>query len=166
MGVWYPCRMGWWLFKTEPDIYSWDDLVRDRSTCWEGVRNYQARNLLRDEVTLGDLVLVYHSVVQPQVIAGVARVVREAYPDRHAQDPSSPYFDPKAGPEDPRWLMVDIEPVRALDPPITRDDLKAVPELADIMVLRRGSRLSVQPVSDRHARTILALRGIAPDALG
>jgi predicted RNA-binding protein with PUA-like domain len=157
--------MRWWLFKTEPGTYSWDDLVRDGSTCWEGVRNYQARNLLRDEVAAGDLALVYHSVLQPQVIAGVARVVREAYPDHHARDPASPYYDPSASREDPRWLMVDIEPVLALDPPITRDELKGVPELADLMVLRRGSRLSVQPVGGRHARTILALRGVSPDAL-
>lgn len=152
--------MRWWLFKTEPDTYAWDDLVRDRTTCWEGIRNYQARNLLRDEVARDDLVFVYHSVVQPQVIAGVARVVREAYPDHHAQDPASPYFDTKATPADPRWLMVDIEPFRALDPPITRDELKAAPGLSDMMVLQRGSRLSVQPVADRHAQTILDLRGL------
>jgi predicted RNA-binding protein with PUA-like domain len=158
--------MRWWLFKTEHSTYSWDDLVRDRKTCWEGVRNYQARNLLRDEVTRGDLVFVYHSVVQPQVIAGVARVVRETYPDHYAQDPSSPYFDPKANPDDPRWLMVDVEPVRALDPPITRDELKEVSDLADMMLLRRGSRLSVQPVSDRHAKTILGLRGLSIDSVG
>jgi len=156
--------MRWWLFKTEPDTYSWNDLVQDRTTCWEGVRNYQARNLLRDEVAAGDLVFVYHSVVQPQVIAGVARVVRNAYPDHHARDPESPYFDPRATADDPRWLMVDIEPVRALDPPVTRDELKAVPDLADMMVLRRGSRLSVQPVSDRHAKTVLGLRGVSPNS--
>jgi predicted RNA-binding protein with PUA-like domain len=153
--------MRWWLFKTEPATYSWDDLARDGATCWEGVRNYQARNLLRDEVAHGDLVFVYHSVVQPQEIAGVARVVREAYPDHHAQDPASPYFDRKATPDDPRWLMVDIEPVRQLDPPISRDELKAVPILADMMLLRRGSRLSVQPVADRHAKTILGMRGVS-----
>ena len=134
--------------------------MRDRRTCWEGVRNYQARNLLRDEVGTGDLVFFYHSVVQPQVIAGVARVVRNAYPDHFAQDPSSGYYDPKANPDDPRWLMVDISPVRPLDPPITRDELKAVPNLADMMLLRRGSRLSVQPVDVEHARAILGLRGV------
>ena len=157
--------MRWWLFKTEPDTYSWHDLVRDRSTCWEGVRNYQARNLLRDEIARGDLVFVYHSVVQPQVIAGVARVAREAYPDHFARDSASPYFDPKATPDDPRWVMVDIEPVRSLDPAITRDELKAVSDLGDMMLLRRGSRLSIQPVSDQHATTILALRDLSLDSL-
>ncbi len=156
--------MRWWLFKTEPETYSWDDLVRDGATCWEGVRNYQARNLLRDEIARGDLVFVYHSVVQPQVIAGVARVVREAYPDTFAHDPASPYFDPKATPDDPRWVMVDIESVQELEPPITRNELKKVSDLGDMMVLRRGSRLSVQPVADRHAKTILELRGLSPDS--
>jgi predicted RNA-binding protein with PUA-like domain len=152
--------MRWWLFKTEPGTYSWDDLVRDRTTHWEGVRNYQARNLLRDEVHTGDLVLLYHSVVQPQVIAGIARVARAAYPDHTSWDPANRYFDPKSTPDDPRWLMVDVEAVRSLDPPITRDELKATPELADMMVLRRGARLSIQPVTDAEAASVLALRGI------
>jgi predicted RNA-binding protein with PUA-like domain len=154
----------YWLFKTEPGTYSWDDLVRDGRTCWEGVRNYQARNLLRDDVHEGDLVLVYHSRVQPQVIAGIARVVRGAYPDHLAWDPSSPSHDPKAGPDNPTWVMVDVAPVRAVDPPITRDELKAVPGLADMMLLKRGSRLSIQPVTPDEWAAVLALRGIAPEA--
>ena len=147
-----------WLFKTEPETYSWDDLVRDGRTCWEGIRNYQARNLLRDEVAEGDLVLVYHSQIQPQVIAGIARVVRRAYPDHFAWDPSNPYHDSKAGPDNPTWVMVDIAPVRALGPPITRDELKEVPELADMMLLKRGSRLSIQPVTPAEWAAVLALR--------
>ena len=152
--------MNHWLFKTEPGTYAWEDLVRDGVTCWEGVRNYQARNIMRDDVRLDDLIFVYHSVVKPQVIAGIATVVKEAYPDRYALDSSSPYFDPKASPEDPRWVMVDIEPVRSINPPITRDELKKVPELEDMMLLKRGSRLSVQPVSEAEAAAILGLRGV------
>jgi len=152
-----------WLFKTEPESYSWDDLVRDGRTCWEGVRNYQARNLLRDEVAEGDLVLFYHSQVKPQVIAGIAKVVRAAYPDHFAWDPASRYHDPKAGPDNPTWVMVDIAPVRAIEPPITRDELKEVPALADMMLLRRGSRLSIQPVTPAEWTAVLALRGIAPN---
>jgi len=147
-----------WLFKTEPETYSWTDLVRDGRTCWEGVRNYQARNLLRDEVAEGDLVLFYHSQVQPQVIAGIARVVRAAYPDHFAWDPASRYHDPKAGPDNPTWVMVDIAPVRAIEPPITRDELKEVPALADMMLLKRGSRLSIQPVAPAEWAAVLALR--------
>ncbi len=152
--------MNFWLFKTEPGTYAWEDLVRDGVTCWEGVRNYQARNILRDDVRLDDLVFVYHSVVKPQVIAGMATVVKESYPDHFAVDSSSPYFDPKAKQAEPRWVMVDIEPVRGIHPPITRDELKRAPELEDMMLLKRGSRLSVQPVSEAEAATILALRGI------
>lgn len=152
-----------WLFKSEPETYAWDDLVRDGRTEWEGVRNYQARNLMRDEMRVGDLVFFYHSRVQPQVIAGVARIVRGAYPDHHALDPSSPYHDPRATPDDPVWLMLDIEPVRAVDPPITRDELKDIPALADMMLLKRGARLSVQPVTPAEWRTILARRGLDGD---
>jgi len=152
--------MNYWLFKTEPGTYAWEDLVRDGATCWEGIRNYQARNILRDDVRLDDLVFVYHSVVKPQVIAGIATVVKESYPDYFAVDSSSPYFDPKANPAEPRWVMVDIEPVRGIHPPITRDEHKKIPELEDMMLLKRGSRLSVQPVSEAEAATILALRGI------
>ena len=152
--------MRWWLFKSEPESYSWDDLVGDGRTCWEGVRNYQARNLMRDEIRVDDRVLFYHSNLQPQVVAGIARVASEAYPDHFAWDPASRYHDPASTPEAPRWLMVDVEPVVAVEPPITRDELKSLPELADMMLLRRGSRLSIQPVTDDEAAAVLALRGI------
>jgi predicted RNA-binding protein with PUA-like domain len=152
-----------WLFKSEPETYSWDDLVHDGRTEWEGVRNYQARNLIRDEMKVGDLVFFYHSRVQPQVIAGVARIVREAYPDHHALNPASPYHDPRATPDDPVWMMVDIEPVRGIEPPITRDELKQVPELDGMMLLKRGARLSVQPVTPAEWGAVLALRGLDAD---
>lgn len=149
-----------WLFKSEPGTYSWEDLVRDGRTEWEGVRNYQARNLMRDEMAVGDLVLFYHSRVQPMVIPGVARIARAAYPDHHALDPASPYHDPRATPDDPVWVMVDVEPVAALDPPVTRADLKAHAALADMMVLRRGARLSVQPVTPAEFDAVLAMRNL------
>ncbi len=156
--------MRYWLFKTEPGTYSWDDLVRDGRTSWEGVRNYQARNLLRDEVHEGDLVLFYHSSASPQVVAGVARVVRGPYPDHFAWNPSSPYHDPKASPDNPTWVMVDVAPVSAIEPPITREELKALPALDGMELLRRGSRLSIQPVTPAEWATVLALRGIEPGA--
>lgn len=155
--------MRYWLFKSEPGTYAWDDLLRDGRTEWEGVRNYQARNLMRDEMAVGDGGLFYHSRVQPQVIAGVARIVRPASPDLDAQDPGSPYHDPRATPDNPIWLVVDIEPVRSIDPPITRDELKRVPDLEGMMLLKRGSRLSVQPVSRDEWVTVLGLRGIGPE---
>lgn len=150
-----------WLFKSEPEVYAWADLVRDGRTEWEGVRNYQARNLMRDEMQVGDLVFYYHSNAKPQVIAGIARIVREAYPDHHARDPASHYHDPKASEDNPIWLMVDLEPVQPIEPVISRDELKAVPELAGMMLLKRGSRLSVQPVTPKEWLAILALRGLA-----
>lgn len=152
--------MAYWLFKTEPSTFSWNDLVAapDQSTQWEGVRNYQARNMLRDEVAVGDEVLIYHSVVQPQVVAGIATVVRAAYPDHHSWDPDSRYFDPKSSPESPRWMMVDVRAARPFSPPITRDEIKACPELAGMDLLRKGNRLSIQRVTPEEWQALLALR--------
>ncbi len=145
----------YWLFKSEPDVYPFDQLRRDRRTHWDGVRNYQARNLLRDEIKEGDGVLFYHSNAKPMCVAGVAKVVAEGYPDHTAFDPDSKYHDPKSDPEAPTWFMVDIAPVAALAEPLTRDAMKAMPELADMMLLARGSRLSVQPVTAAEWRAIL-----------
>lgn len=157
--------MRYWLFKTEPNTYSWHDLLEEpgRTAHWDGIRNYQARNLMRDEIRKGDRVLIYHSVVTPQVIAGIAEVVREAYPDHTAWDPGSRYFDPKASPENPRWVMVDIRALRSIEPPISRQELKEVPGLGGMMLLRRGSRLSIQPVTRREWEIVLSLRGLDPD---
>lgn len=135
-----------WLMKTEPNTYSIDDLERDGRTQWEGVRNYQARNLMRDEMHVGDRVLFYHSSANPPGVAGEARVVREAYPDHFAQNPDSPYFDEKASPENPRWFMVDIEFVRKLPDFVSLERLKGARGLEDMIVTKR-SRLSVQPVT-------------------
>jgi predicted RNA-binding protein with PUA-like domain len=144
--------MRYWLFKSEPDVFSWDDLwaAPKRTTSWEGVRNYQARNLLRDDMKRGDGVLFYHSNAKPQVIMGTAKVVREGYPDSAQFDPSSKYYDPDAQPEAPRWFMVDIQAVRAFKRPLSLPELKAMPELEGLMLIQRGARLSVQPVSEAH----------------
>ncbi|MDQ7063815.1 MAG: EVE domain-containing protein [candidate division KSB1 bacterium] len=157
--------MRYWLFKTEPNTYSWDDLKSepDKTACWDGVRNYQARNFMRDEIKIGDRVLFYHSVVKPQSIMGIARVVREAYPDHTAWDPESPYFDPKASPDNPRWVMVDIRYERDFEPPITLDELRSTPGLETMLLLKRGMRLSIQPVTENEWKIILALRGMNPD---
>jgi predicted RNA-binding protein with PUA-like domain len=150
----------YWLFKTEPDTFSWADLLKapGRRTAWEGVRNYQARNLMRDEMKAGDGVLFYHSRVVPQVVMGTAKIVREAYPDATQFDPESPYYDPGANPAQPRWLMVDVAAVQAFKEPLSRDLLKTQSELADMMLLKKGARLSVQPVSE-HAWRVIARLG-------
>lgn len=146
----------YWLMKSEPDVYSIDRLEADGSTCWEGVRNYQARNFMQ-EMKVGDRVLFYHSNANPPGIAGVAEVVREAYPDHVAFDPASTYHDPASTPEKPRWFMVDVGFVekfaRLLPLPELRDD----PALDGMELLRKGSRLSVQPVSAEHFEHVLAL---------
>jgi predicted RNA-binding protein with PUA-like domain len=151
------------LFKSEPDVYSFADLQRDRRTNWHGVRNYQARNLLRDEIQVGDGVLFYHSNAEPMAIVGICRVVKSGYPDASAADEDSEYHDADADPAQPRWFQVDVVPVRALPRPLARDELRAVPALAGMMLLRRGARLSVQPVSRDEWRTILKLAGVEED---
>ena len=145
-----------WLMKTEPNTYSIDDLERDWRTQWEGVRNYQARNLMRDEMREGDRVLFCHSSANPPGVAGEARVVREAYPDYFAQNPGSPYYDEKASPEDPRWYMVDVEFVRKLPDFVSLETLKSAKGLEDMIVTKR-SRLSVQPVTCDEFEIVCAL---------
>jgi len=159
-----PARRSW-LFKSEPGTYSIDDLARDGRTSWEGVRNYQARNLLRDELQVGDPVLFYHSSAKPLAIVGLARVVRSGYPDPSAADPSSEHHDPAQDPAVPRWYTVDLEFVAKFAEPVTRDALLARPELAGMMLLQRGSRLSVQPVTDAEWRCVLGLAGLDPRRL-
>ena len=154
--------MKYWLMKTEPNVFSWDDLQKmpGQTTPWEGVRNYQARNFIRDEMKIGDRILFYHSNIKPQSIMGIATIAREAYPDSFAFDPSSPYYDSKSSPESPRWLMVDVQFESAFDPPITLDELKELrsPELEDMMLLQKGCRLSVQPVTAQQWQTVCHLR--------
>ncbi len=147
--------MAYWLFKTEPDTFSIDTLRVQKVACWEGVRNYQARNMLRDEVKVGDQVLIYHSSCKKIGVAGIAKVVKEAYPDHFQFDPESPYFDIKSDPSNPRWMMVDIEFVRKFERIVTLAELKAIPELENMPLVKRGNRLSIMPVTEEEWQIIL-----------
>ena len=147
-----------WLMKSEPDVYSIDDLKRDGSTCWEGVRNYQARNLMR-EMEVGDAVLFYHSNAKPPGVAGLARVARTAYPDHYSWDPAHKYDDPKSTADQPRWWMVDVEYVDTLPHLVALDQLKAEPALEDMVVTKR-SRLSVQPVRQEEYEEVVRMGGL------
>ena len=137
----------YWLMKSEPHLYSIAALQRDGHTCWDGVRNYQARNFMRDEMQVGDEIFFYHSNAQPMGIYGVAQVVRQGYPDHTAFDPSDKHYDPKSDPANPTWMMVDVGYVGTFKAPITLVTLKQTPKLAKMLVIQRGSRLSVQPVT-------------------
>jgi predicted RNA-binding protein with PUA-like domain len=137
--------MNHWLMKSEPEVYSIDDLEREGSTYWEGVRNYSARNNMR-RMAVGDLVLFYHSNAKPPGVVGIARVAREAYPDPHQFKPSSKYYDAKSTKENPRWSMVDVEFVEKLPKLVPLETLKTAKGLEDMVVTKR-SRLSVQPVT-------------------
>ncbi len=155
-------RRRYWLFKSEPSSYSIDDLQSDGKTCWNGVRNYQARNLLRDQVKRGDGVLFYHSNAKPLAVVGLAKVLRAGYVDASALDPDSRYFDSNSDPDDPPWRMVDIGFVTKLEQPVSRDSMKSEPSLSEMMLLQRGARLSVQPVTSREWDRILKMAGIKP----
>jgi predicted RNA-binding protein with PUA-like domain len=147
-----------WLLKSEPEEFSIDDLARVGREPWSGVRNYQARNFMRDEMQVGDGVLFYHSNCRPPGVVGIARVASRAYPDPTQFDPDSDYHDPASDPDAPRWLLVDVAFERKLDRCITLDELKAQAEaLGDLPLLRRGNRLSVLPVSKAQWRQILSL---------
>ena len=139
--------MQYWLMKTEPDVYSIDDLARDKKTYWDGVRNYQARNFMRDAMKPGDLVFFYHSNAEPPGIAGVAEVAREGYPDPSAFDPKDVHFDPDSKKDKPTWVVVDLKFVKKFKRLIALDELKKIPALSKMPLLQRGQRLSVQPVS-------------------
>ncbi|MFG0335971.1 MAG: EVE domain-containing protein [Maioricimonas sp. JB049] len=154
-------RRRYWLFKSEPSSYSIDDLAAepDRTTFWDGVRNYQARNMLRDDVQVGDRVLFYHSNARPMAIAGTCEVVKAAYPDHTAFAPDDHHYDPKSDPDNPTWFMVDVKLIQKFDTPVTRDMLKECDDLTDMMVLKRGSRLSIQPVTAAEWKVIHKLAG-------
>ena len=140
--------MKYWLVKTEPESFSIEDLAKapQQTTSWEGVRNYQARNFMRDGMKLGDRVLFYHSNADPPAVMGIATVVREAYPDSFAWDKKSKYYDEKSTPENPVWLMVDLKLESVFPRPVSLDELRGVAALKEMELLRKGSRLSVQPV--------------------
>ena len=145
--------------KSEPHVYSFEDLVKDKTTHWDGVRNYQARNFMRDKMKIGDYVLFYHSNHKPPHIAGIARICKEGYPDFTAFDSENKYFDASSSPENPRWIMVDIEAIKALTSIVPLLDLKENPALDEMLVVQRGQRLSVQPVEKKHFDEVLRMSG-------
>lgn len=153
----------YWLMKTEPEVFSYDDLLKapKKTTHWEGVRNYQARNFLRDDMKLGDGVLVYHSNCDDPAVVGTATVAKEGYPDPFALDPKSKYFDEDAKKkgENP-WVMVDIKADRKLPIPVNRDALRNDKRCQKMIVLAKGSRLSIQPVTAAEFEAVLALGGL------
>ncbi|MBV9080314.1 MAG: EVE domain-containing protein [Elusimicrobia bacterium] len=138
-----------WLMKTEPDVFSIDDLKKKRRAPWDGVRNYQARNFMR-EMKVGDVVLFYHSSTEPPGVAGLARVCEEAHPDPTAWDRKSDYYDPRSTKDKPVWFLVDVEFLEKFPSLVTLEEIKADPHLAGMLVARRGMRLSVQPVERAH----------------
>jgi len=139
-----------WLFKSEPDAFSIDDLraMKGKRDHWDGIRNYQARNLMRDQMKKGDLGFFYHSSCKVPGVVGVVQVVKEAYPDHTAWDPESPYYDAKSSADNPRWLMVDVKFVKKYKAVITLQQLRQTAGLEDMVLLQKGSRLSIQPVSE------------------
>jgi predicted RNA-binding protein with PUA-like domain len=150
-----------WLFKSEPDVYSIDDLARDKTEPWNGIRNYQVRNMIRDDMNAGDQIIFYHSSCKVPGAAGIARIAGKSRPDPLQFDSSSDYFDAKSNIEDPRWLLVDIEFVRKFKRVITLAELKEHPGLDDFVLTRRGNRLSIFPVSNPHWKIILGLEQAA-----
>jgi predicted RNA-binding protein with PUA-like domain len=153
--------MAFWLFKTEPGCFSFDDLKNrpDMTEHWDGVRNFQARNFLRDSIRRGDGVLFYHSSIPEPAVVGIAEVVRDGYPDFTALDPDGEHFDPKASLTNPIWYMVDVRSVNPLPRQVTLEQIKGNPLLADMPLIGR-SRLSIQPVTPEEWQIILAMGGL------
>ena len=153
--------MNYWLFKSEPDAFSIDDLkaMKGRRDHWDGIRNYQARNLMRDEMKKGDLGFFYHSSCKVPGVVGVVEVVKEAYPDHTAHNPKEKYYDPKSSEENPRWFMVDVKFKQKFKEIISLESLRQINALSDMVLLRKGSRLSIQPVSKKEWNAILKMSG-------
>jgi predicted RNA-binding protein with PUA-like domain len=151
--------MRYWLMKSEPDVYSIQHLAQDGKTGWEGVRNYQARNLMRDDMQVGDLVLFYHSNAEPPGVAGLARISKTGVVDPSQFDSGGHYYDPKASPDKPRWIMVEIEYCETFPTYLPLAELKNREDLEGLVLLQKGSRLSVQPVSQEHFELICAQAG-------
>lgn len=145
-----------WLVKTEAETYSIDDLAKDKATAWDCVRNYQARNFLR-EMKLGELVFIYHSNSEPSAIVGLAKVSKQAFADQTQFDSKSDYFDAKATKENPRWFSPELKFMKKFKKAISLSELKKIPGLKNMTLLKLGSRLSVQPVSENEFKTILSL---------
>ncbi|GAB6141110.1 EVE domain-containing protein [Methylosoma difficile] len=151
--------MNYWLMKSEPDTFGIDDLANrpQQTEHWDGVRNYQARNMMRDEMKLGDQVFFYHSNCDEPGIVGLMEIVKEGYPDHTAFDPDDKHFDPKSHPDKPTWIMVEVKYIRHLSRNITLKELKEKTELADLALVRRGNRLSIMPVTAEQWQLILAM---------
>jgi predicted RNA-binding protein with PUA-like domain len=153
--------MNYWLFKTEPGCFSFDDLKNrpDMTEPWDGVRNFQARNFLRDTIKVRDRILFYHSNIPEPAVVGLAEVVRSGYPDSTALNPAAEHFDPKASPRNPIWYMVDVRYLKPLKKPVTLENIKGNPLLADMALVKR-SRLSIQPVTGEAWHIILTMGGL------
>jgi predicted RNA-binding protein with PUA-like domain len=151
--------MKYWLFKSEPETFGIDHLQKKpkKTEHWDGVRNYQVRNMLREEIKAGDKAFFYHSSTTPPGIVGIVEIVKSGYPDFSAFNPDSKYFDPKSTPENPRWFMVDVRFERKFKRMITLEEIKNHPHLKDMLVVRRGSRLSITPVTKADWKIILTL---------
>lgn len=149
--------MAHWLMKSEPDAYSIDELERDVQEPWDGIRNYQARNMMRDKMKVGDDVFFYHSSCKVPAVVGLAKIASAAYPDPTQFDPEAKYYDPKSSPDNPRWMLVEVAFVRKTKRAITLKELKAHPGLSDFRLNMRGNRLSIFPVSKEHWDIVLSL---------
>ena len=149
-----PAKKQYWLMKSEPDVYSIDDLEHEGKTQWEGIRNYQARNFMRDTMNIGDDVLFYHSNTKPPGIVGLGRICSEPYPDYFAFDKKSNYYDAKSDPDNPRWMMVDVEFVEKFSGILSLDEIKEHPKMQEMLVIQRGQRLSIQPVSAKDFKAV------------
>jgi predicted RNA-binding protein with PUA-like domain len=152
--------MNYWIFKTEPDVLSIEKLSKlpQQTSPWDGVRNYQARNFMMKEMKIGDQVFIYHSSCETIGIAGLAKVVKESYPDFTQFDPKSDYFDPKSTLDNPRWYMVDVKWVKSFKNIISLDKLKNTKGLSELIILKRGNRLSITPITSHEFETILKLQ--------
>ena len=149
--------MAYWLMKSEPDVYGIDDLKRDKVEPWDGIRNYQVRNMFRDQMKVGDLAFFYHSNCKPPAVVGIMTIASEAYPDHTQFDPKSRYYDAKSDKENPRWLLVDVKYKRKLKREITLQELKENKKLKDFRLNQKGNRLSVIPVKKSEWDLILGL---------
>ncbi|MCX7798104.1 MAG: EVE domain-containing protein [Melioribacter sp.] len=151
--------MKYWLMKSEPSVFSIDDLAKSKNqtTYWDGVRNYQARNYMRDEMKVGDKVIFYHSNAEPPAAVGICEVVKEAYPDFTAFDPKSKYYDPKSKKENPTWYMVDIKLVEKFNRPVSLEEIKKNPKLKNMKLVQRGNRLSVMPLTKNEFEEIVKM---------
>lgn len=152
--------MNYWLMKSEPDVFSFQHLLKDKSTWWEGVRNYQARNFMTQSMQVEDLVLFYHSNAEPSGVAGIAKISAQAEPDKLQFDKKSEYFDAKATKEKPIWFCVQVKPVQSFKSFVSLQDLKDEKSLSEMMVIKKGQRLSIQPVTEAEFKQVCKMGGV------